>query len=191
MISIILGMGMPTTAVYVLLATLIAPSLIESGVPKMAAHMFILYFGMLSMITPPVALAAFAAANISKAGRDGDGVGGLSHRLGQVRAAVHVRAVADAADDRQARRKCVYDFVTAFARRLLSCTVGIVGFFQDRVGWPKRILLIVIGGVAAVPQRQRWLPDPCLPRRSRCDHRSRGVLAVDYFNFRRSASATA
>ena len=67
-IGIILGMGMPTTAVYILLATLMAPSIVETGVTKMAAHMFVLYFGMLSMITPPVALAAYAAANISKAG---------------------------------------------------------------------------------------------------------------------------
>ncbi|MGE0744919.1 MAG: TRAP transporter permease [Rhodospirillales bacterium] len=67
-ISIILGMGMPTTAVYVLLATLIAPSLVQAGLNKMSAHMFIIYFGMLSMITPPVALAAFAASNISGAG---------------------------------------------------------------------------------------------------------------------------
>ncbi|MPY72533.1 MAG: TRAP transporter large permease subunit, partial [Alphaproteobacteria bacterium] len=46
-ISIVLGMGMPTTAVYVLLAALIAPAIVQSGVSKMAAHMFILYFGML------------------------------------------------------------------------------------------------------------------------------------------------
>jgi TRAP transporter 4TM/12TM fusion protein len=68
LVSLVLGMGMPTSAVYVLLAVLAAPSLVEAGVMKVAAHMFILYFGMLSMITPPVALAAFAAANISRAG---------------------------------------------------------------------------------------------------------------------------
>jgi TRAP-type uncharacterized transport system fused permease subunit len=54
-VSIVLGMGMPTLGVYLLLATLSAPSLIEVGVPPMAAHMLALYFGMLSMITPPVA----------------------------------------------------------------------------------------------------------------------------------------
>ncbi|SFR12570.1 TRAP transporter permease [Poseidonocella sedimentorum] len=67
-ICIILGMGMPTAGVYVLLASLVAPSLVEAGVPAISAHLFILYFGMLSMITPPVALAAFAAATISGAG---------------------------------------------------------------------------------------------------------------------------
>ncbi|GGE45442.1 TRAP transporter permease [Actibacterium pelagium] len=67
-VCIILGMGMPTSGVYVLLAALVAPSLVEAGVAPIAAHLFILYFGMMSMITPPVALAAFAAAAISKAG---------------------------------------------------------------------------------------------------------------------------
>ncbi len=66
-ISIILGMGMPTVGVYVLLATLVAPALTQSGVPKIAAHMFVLYFGMLSMITPPIAIAAFTAASLARA----------------------------------------------------------------------------------------------------------------------------
>src|SRR5204863_3420379 len=65
-ISIILGMGMPTVSVYVLTATLLAPSLVKLGVTPMAAHMFVMYFGMLSMITPPVAIAAYAAANIAR-----------------------------------------------------------------------------------------------------------------------------
>lgn len=66
-ISIILGMGMPTVGVYVLLASLIAPSMIAQGFDKMAVHLFLLYFGMMSMITPPIAIAAFAAASIAKA----------------------------------------------------------------------------------------------------------------------------
>lgn len=64
-ISIILGMGMPTVGVYLLLATLVVPSMVEAGVSPMAAHMFAFYFGILSMITPPVAAAAFAAATIA------------------------------------------------------------------------------------------------------------------------------
>ena len=66
-ISIILGMGMPTVGVYVLLAALIAPSLIQLGFDKISVHLFILYFGMMSMITPPIAIAAFAAAGLAKA----------------------------------------------------------------------------------------------------------------------------
>ena len=66
-VSILLGMGMPTSAIYLLLATMIAPSLIKLGVNPIAAHMFVLYFGLMSMITPPVAIAAFAAASLSGA----------------------------------------------------------------------------------------------------------------------------
>lgn len=65
-VSIILGMGMPTTAVYILLAVLVAPGLSQLGIMPIAAHLFIFYFGMLSMVTPPVCLAAYAAASIGK-----------------------------------------------------------------------------------------------------------------------------
>ena len=64
-ISIILGMGMPTVGVYVLLAALVAPSMVKIGLSPMASHMFVMYFGMMSMITPPVALAAYAAASLA------------------------------------------------------------------------------------------------------------------------------
>lgn len=65
--SIILGMGMPTVAAYLLLAVLVGPALINMGLPILVAHLFILYFGTLSAITPPVALAAYTAAGIAKA----------------------------------------------------------------------------------------------------------------------------
>lgn len=66
-VCIILGMGLPTLGVYVLLAALVAPALIQLGVEPIAAHLYVLYFGMMSMITPPIALAAFAAASIARA----------------------------------------------------------------------------------------------------------------------------
>jgi TRAP transporter 4TM/12TM fusion protein len=66
LVSMILGMGMPTTAVYVLLAVLVAPGLAKLGILPIAAHLFIFYFGMLSMITPPVCIASYAAASIAK-----------------------------------------------------------------------------------------------------------------------------
>lgn len=64
--AFILGIGLPTVSVYILTATLLAPALIKLGVTPMAAHMFVMYNGMLSMITPPVAFAAYAAANIAR-----------------------------------------------------------------------------------------------------------------------------
>lgn len=64
--SLILGMGMPTVACYLLLAALVAPAMIEFGVLPIAAHMFVFYFGIISAITPPVAIAAFVGAGIAK-----------------------------------------------------------------------------------------------------------------------------
>jgi TRAP-type uncharacterized transport system fused permease subunit len=63
---IVLGMGMPTSAAYLIAAILLAPMLIKLGIVPLAAHMFIFYFAVISMITPPVALAAFAAAAIGE-----------------------------------------------------------------------------------------------------------------------------
>ncbi len=65
--SMVLGMGLPTTAAYVVLAALGAPALVQLGVPLLAAHLFIFYFGCISNVTPPVSLAAFAAAGIAGA----------------------------------------------------------------------------------------------------------------------------
>jgi TRAP-type uncharacterized transport system fused permease subunit len=65
-LAFVLGIGLPTVSVYILTATLLAPALVKLGVTPMAAHMFVMYNGMLSMITPPVAFAAYAAANIAR-----------------------------------------------------------------------------------------------------------------------------
>ncbi len=64
--SIILGMGVPTTAQYIITSTLAAPALAQMGVPMMSAHLFCLYFGVLADVTPPVALATYAASGIAK-----------------------------------------------------------------------------------------------------------------------------
>jgi TRAP transporter 4TM/12TM fusion protein len=67
-LSIILGMGMPSTAIYVVLATVIGPTLIRLGVAPIAAHLFIFYFGVLSFLTPPVAVSSYVAAGMAGAG---------------------------------------------------------------------------------------------------------------------------
>src|SRR5690606_14955536 len=64
--SLILGMGAPTTANYVITSTIAAPALVLLGVPVLAAHMFTFYFGIIADVTPPVALAAFAGSAIAK-----------------------------------------------------------------------------------------------------------------------------
>jgi TRAP-type uncharacterized transport system fused permease subunit len=66
-VALIMGMGLPTTVLYILLAAIVAPALINLGAAKLPAHMFVFYFGCMSSITPPVALAAFGAAPIARA----------------------------------------------------------------------------------------------------------------------------
>jgi TRAP transporter 4TM/12TM fusion protein len=65
--SIFLGMGLPTTANFIVTSTMAAPALIKLGIPSMAAYMFVLYFGIAADLTPPVALAAYAGAGIARA----------------------------------------------------------------------------------------------------------------------------
>jgi len=65
LVAIILGMGMPTAAVYIVLVTVVAPAFVDMGVAPMSAHMFLFYFGLLSMLTPPVAVASMVAASMA------------------------------------------------------------------------------------------------------------------------------
>ena len=64
--SFVLGMGIPTTPAYIVVATLGAPALIKAGAPQLVAHMFVFYYAILSFITPPVCVAAFAGAAIAE-----------------------------------------------------------------------------------------------------------------------------
>lgn len=80
LIAIFLGMGMPTAAVYIVLSIILAPALVHMGVTPMAANLFIFYFGLVSMLTPPVAIASYAAGGLAGAGLWETGLAGL--RLG-------------------------------------------------------------------------------------------------------------
>lgn len=76
-LSVLLGVGMPTTGVYVVISVLLAPALVKAGVEQMSAHLFIFYFGLLSMLTPPVAIASYSAASIAGSDMWKTGVTGL------------------------------------------------------------------------------------------------------------------
>jgi len=65
---IVLGMGVPVTATYVILIGLVAPALVSFGVPELSAHLFVFYFGTLSFLTPPVCLSVFVASNLARSG---------------------------------------------------------------------------------------------------------------------------
>ena len=146
-ICIVLGMGMPTTGVYVLLAAVVAPSLIEAGVAKLSAHMFILYFGMMSMITPPIALAAFAASSISRA--DPMRTGYAAMRMGWVAYVIPFLFVLSPT-------LLIVGTTWSIVLNVVTATVGVftgsvavVGFFTRPLGIITRTML-AIGGLAAV-----------------------------------------
>jgi TRAP-type uncharacterized transport system fused permease subunit len=80
--AIVLGMGLPTTAAYIMLATAVVPALVEMGVPLLTAHMFVFFYGCVAAITPPVALASYVAAAIAQA--DMNRVGWTAFRFGLV-----------------------------------------------------------------------------------------------------------
>lgn len=85
-ICVLMGAGIPTTALYIILAAIAAPSIVQLGVPPIAAHLFVLYFGILADLTPPVCVSAYAAAGI--AGANPFRTGLTAFRLGIAKATV-------------------------------------------------------------------------------------------------------
>jgi TRAP-type uncharacterized transport system fused permease subunit len=138
-ISLVLGMGMPTTAVYVIVALTLAPALIKLGIEPIAAHLFVFYYAMLSMITPPICIAAFAGAALADANPMRTGY--TCMRLGIIAylvpfifvydplllfiGPVHLVALAT---------------VTATAGTI-SIGMGMAGYFVRPIAWPVRLLL--------------------------------------------------
>jgi len=140
-VSMILGMGMPTTAVYVLLAVLVAPALTQLGIDPLGAHLFIFYFGMVSMITPPICLAVYTAAAIVQA--DAMKTGLEATRLGIVAYVVPFLFVFSPA-------LLLKGSVVEVSLAAVTATVGAVllgmaltGYFVREIAWFKRVLLVV------------------------------------------------
>lgn len=148
-ICILLGMGMPTSGVYVLLAALVAPSLIETGIEPLAAHMFILYFGMMSMITPPIALAAFSAATISGASPMRTGFEAM--KMGWLAYVVPVLFVFSPSLLMEGK---VTEILWSGATALVGVyfiSIAVVGHFSKRQGLMGRLLLLLLGVIALIP----------------------------------------
>ncbi len=88
--GIVLGMGMPTTPAYIVQAALLIPALVKLGVLKVAAHLFVFYFSTISAITPPVAMAVYAAAGIGGAKLWPTGIWASAHRSNGVHHPLYV-----------------------------------------------------------------------------------------------------
>jgi TRAP transporter 4TM/12TM fusion protein len=147
--AILLGLGLPTVGVYIIMATLIAPALVKVGIEPMAAHMFLLYFGVMSMVTPPVALSAFAAANI--AGADVDKTGWTATRIGWAAYIVpFLFAVSPSLLMHGDPLTIVWAVITASLGIWLG-TIGVVGYFYARIGSAWRALFVVAGVLLLIP----------------------------------------
>ena len=145
--SIAFGMGMPTTPCYILLATLVGPALTDMGVTKILAHLFLFYFGMLSMITPPVAMAAYTAAAIS---------GGSFYRTGflawKMALPIFIIPYFFVYYPGLALMGSWVDILTATFKAfvgLIACTISLTGYFRgDLRIWERAVLLL--GGLGLI-----------------------------------------
>jgi len=148
--SIILGMGVPTTANYVITSTIAAPALIMLGVPVLAAHMFTFYFGIIADITPPVALAAFVGAGIAKADPMKTGI--EATKLAVAAFLVPYVFVYHPA-------MLMVDVTTVeIISIIISSVLGIIavgsavcGYFTTNMTWPERIIMFIGGLLLVTP----------------------------------------
>lgn len=152
--SYILGMGLGSFAVYVLVAVLVAPALIKMGVLPMAAHMFVFYWAMTGMITPPVALAAYAAAAIVGANPVKTGFSAM--RLGIVVLIVPFMFVyTPALLMIGSLHMIIYSAIIAIAG-IGAFAVGLSGYLLGPMTWAERIFFIGAGILLVVPG---WITD--------------------------------
>ncbi len=154
-VCIVLGMSLPTTVVYVTLAVLVGPGLTQLGIHPLAAHLFLFYFGMLSLITPPDCLATYTAAAIARA--DFWKTGWTGMRLGIVAYVVPFAFVFQPALLGKASAAEVVVAVLAAAAGVIVLAVGCVGYLTRPLSWARRAALVVTGllalGCAGGPAR--------------------------------------
>ena len=153
-ICLVLGMGMPTVGVYLLLAVLIAPSLVQSGVEPIAAHLFIFYLGMMSMVTPPVGIGAFFAATIAKAQPMKTAVTAM--RFGWTAYVVPFLFVFSPALLMNASVLEVLLAVAATSAGVFLISAATVGWFRASLRPASRIALVVAGALLLYPQTQAY-----------------------------------
>ena len=149
--SLVLGVGMTVSACYIFLAIVLAPAIIEAGVTPIAAHLYVLYWGVLSFITPPVAIAAITASTISKSSALETGV--LSMRLGSILFFLPILFVFDSA---MLMNGSIIDimisFLTAiFAIILISASFESYLYFFGLINKFYRILIFISGFLILLP----------------------------------------
>lgn len=148
--SLILGMGTPTTANYIITSTIAAPALVKLGIPEVAAHMFTFYFGIVADITPPVALAAFAASGIAKSKPMRTGVESTRLAIAAFMAPyIFVVSPALLLIDTTFLGS-VWVMITSILG-MIGVGAGLIGFWMSRMNPLERILAIAGGVLAVIP----------------------------------------
>jgi len=149
--SIVLGMGVPTTANYIIQATVSAPALVALGVAPLAAHLFVFYFGIVADITPPVALAAFAGSGIArsdplKTGFEAAKLGAAAYLVPYIFVLSPVLVMVRPPD------VTTGVFVFLIIKAIITAVIGMIGIGGATTGylvttgkWYERILLFIAG----------------------------------------------
>ncbi|MCZ6537627.1 MAG: TRAP transporter fused permease subunit [Gammaproteobacteria bacterium] len=155
-VCVILGMGLPTLGVYVLLATLVAPGLVEIGIAPIAAHLFVMYFGMMSMITPPVAIAAFTAAGI--AGANPMRTALTSVKIGWLAYVIPFVFVFSPGLMMNGSFGLVAIAVTTLIAGIFLISIAMTGYFLRPIGPLRRAIPFLAGCILCVPINSFALP---------------------------------
>jgi len=149
--ALVLGMGSPTTANYVITSTIAAPAIILLGFPDLSAHLFVFYFGIIADVTPPVALAAFAAAGVS---------GGEPIRTGVQSAKLAIAAFIIPYIFVLSPELLMIDttwnqtlwVVATSLMGMIAIGAGIIGYWMRKTHWIERIMAIVAGLLLIYPE---------------------------------------
>ncbi|MFH1083346.1 MAG: TRAP transporter fused permease subunit, partial [Pseudomonadota bacterium] len=150
-VALILGMGMPPVSVYVVLATLIAPGMVNLGIDKMAAHMFLFYYACIGMITPPVALAAYAGAAL--AGANFWRTGYSATRLGIVAYVVPFLFVFTPGLLLKGSLVWIVAAVVPAVFGIFVLCIALAGYFINKIGFMARALFGLSGMALLFPIR--------------------------------------
>ena len=149
--AIVLGMGVPTTANYVITSTVAAPALLQIGVPILSAHMFVFYFGIIADVTPPVALAAFAGAGISGGNALRTGVNASKLAI----AAFIIPYIFVMSPELLLQSGNIFVTLSALITAvvgMIAISASLIGYFRDYTTKLERIILFISGLLMVVPE---------------------------------------
>ena len=149
-VALILGMGSPTICVYIILAVLVCPAMIQMGVKPIIAHIFIFFYAVIGNITPPVAPAAYVAAGI--AGASMAKTGFAAFRLCMPVLAIPFFALYSPAIILQGDWKIIIQVVITSSIGVWGLTAAIQGYLFRKIGIPLRLLLLIAGICLIIPE---------------------------------------